>query len=129
MRNPVHQQGGTPDHPIVIAPAGHRIRVIFAGHVVADSDAALRLTEASYAPVYYVPPEHVDFAVLERSDHRTRCPYKGEASYYSIRVADRTAPNAVWCYEQPFATVSAIAGCLSFYPDRVDRIEAPGNAE
>ena len=81
------------------------------------------LTEASYAPVYYLPQEHVDFAVLERSDHTTRCPYKGEASYYSIRVAGRTAQNAVWCYEQPFEAVSAIAGHLAFYPDRVDGIE------
>jgi uncharacterized protein (DUF427 family) len=79
--------------------------------------------EASYAPVYYLPPEHVDFSVLERSDHRTRCPYKGEASYYSIRVAGRTATNAVWCYEQPFEAVSAIAGRLAFYPDRVDSVE------
>ncbi len=81
------------------------------------------LTEASYAPVYYLPPEHVDFGVLERTDHKTRCPYKGEASYYSIHVAGRTAHNAVWCYEQPFEAVSAIGRHLAFYPDRVDSIE------
>jgi uncharacterized protein (DUF427 family) len=90
---------------------------------VADSDAALLLTEASYAPVYYLPPEHVDGTVLERSSHKTRCPYKGEASYYSIRAEGRTAQNAVWCYEQPFEAVSAIAGYLAFYPDRVDSVE------
>jgi uncharacterized protein (DUF427 family) len=83
----------------------------------------LLLVEASYAPVYYLPREHVDFSVLERTDHGTRCPYKGEASYYSIRVAGRTATNAVWCYEQPFEAVSAIAGRLAFYPDRVDSVD------
>jgi uncharacterized protein (DUF427 family) len=114
---------GTPDHPITIAPAEGRIRVTFAGHVVASSDAALVLTEASYAPVYYVPPEHVDFTVLERTDHRTRCPYKGEASYYSIHVQGRTAQNAVWSYERPLPSVAAIAGHLAFYPDRVDNVE------
>jgi uncharacterized protein (DUF427 family) len=127
--NPVHQQAGTPDHPITIGPADGRIRVTFAGHVIADSDAPLLLKEASYAPVYYLPPEHVDFGVLERSDHKTRCPYKGEASYYSIHVADQTAQNAVWCYEQPFEAVSAIAGHLAFYPDRVDSVEALSDSD
>jgi uncharacterized protein (DUF427 family) len=126
---PVQQQAGTPDHPIAIGPADCRIRVIFAGHIIADSDAPLVLTEASYAPVYYLPPEHVDFDVLERSDLKTRCPYKGEASYYSINVAGRTARDTVWCYEQPFQAVSAIAGHLAFYPDRVDRIEKLSNLD
>jgi uncharacterized protein (DUF427 family) len=97
--------------------------VTFAGHTVASSSEALLLAEASYAPVYYFPPQHVDFAVLERTDHGTRCPYKGDASYYSIRVAGRTALNAVWSYEKPFESVAAIAGYLAFYPDRVDSVE------
>jgi uncharacterized protein (DUF427 family) len=90
---------------------------------VADSGEALVLTEGSYSPVYYIPPQHVDFGVLERSGHKTRCPYKGEASYYSILVGDRMAADAVWCYEHPIDAVSAIAGYLAFYPDRVDCVE------
>jgi uncharacterized protein (DUF427 family) len=82
----------------------------------------LLLKEASYAPVYYVPPQHVDFTVLERTDHKTHCPYKGEATYYSIRIAGRIARNAVWSYEQPLEAVTAIAGYLAFYPDRVDSV-------
>jgi uncharacterized protein (DUF427 family) len=123
IRDPVHQHAGTPGHPIDIGPADGRVRVTFAGHVVADSDAALMLAEASYPPVCYIPPEHVDFTVLERSSHTTRCPYKGEASYYSISVGDRTAQNAVWCYEEPLDAVSAIAGYCAFYPDRVDSVQ------
>jgi uncharacterized protein (DUF427 family) len=116
-------RAGTPDHPITISPAGRRVRVTFAGRIVADSNEALVLMEASYASVFYLPREHVDFTVLERTDHKTRCPYKGEASYYSIQIGDRTAQNAVWSYEQPLEAVAAIAGHLAFYPDRVDGIE------
>jgi uncharacterized protein (DUF427 family) len=116
-------RAGTPDHPIAIGPADGRVRVTFGGQIVADSDAALVLREASYPAVFYLPPEHVDFAILERTDHKTRCPYKGEASYYSIHAAGRTAQNAVWCYEHPLEAVAAIAGHLAFYPDRVDSIE------
>jgi uncharacterized protein (DUF427 family) len=97
--------------------------VTFAGHVVAESGEALALTEASYPPVFYLPREHADFGVFERTSHKTRCPYKGEASYYSIHAAGRTAENAVWSYEQPLESVTAIAGYLAFYPDRVDSIE------
>jgi uncharacterized protein (DUF427 family) len=119
----VHIRAGTPDHPITIDPADGRVRVTFAGHVVAESDEAVLLSEASYPAVFYLPPEQVDFTVLERTDHKTRCPYKGEASYYSINLAGRTAKNAVWSYEQPLEAVAAIAGYLAFYPDRVDSIE------
>jgi uncharacterized protein (DUF427 family) len=123
MPSQVHMRAGTPDHPITIRPADGRIRVTFAGQIVADSGEALVLMEASYSSVFYLPPEHVDFTVLERTDHKTRCPYKGEASYYSIQIGGRTAQNAVWSYEQPLDAVAAIAGYLAFYPDRVDSIE------
>lgn len=114
---------GTPDHPITITAVPYRVRVTFAGPVVADTMRALSLVEASYAPVIYIPPEHVDLTTLERTDHKTHCPYKGEASYYSIRIADRNAQNAVWSYEQPLEAVAAIAGHMAFYPDRVDSLE------
>jgi uncharacterized protein (DUF427 family) len=91
--------------------------------VVADTTRALSLAEASYRPVIYVPQEDVDFAALERTDHRTHCPYKGEASYYTIRTAGRSSQNAVWSYEQPLGAVAPIAGYLAFYSDRVDSIE------
>ena len=114
---------GTPDHPITIAPAPHRVRVIFAGRVIADTRRALSLVEASYPPVMYIPPDDVDITALARTDHKTHCPYKGDASYYSIRVGDRNAQNAVWTYEQPSEAVGAIAGYMAFYPDRVDSLE------
>jgi uncharacterized protein (DUF427 family) len=123
----MHQQApilaGTPDHPITITAAPLRVRVTFAGRVVADTTRALSLAEASYAPVMYVPREDVDLTMLERSDHKTGCPYKGDASYYSIRADGRNAQNAVWSYERPLEAVAAIAGHMAFYRDRVDRLE------
>jgi uncharacterized protein (DUF427 family) len=114
---------GTPDHPITITAVPHRVRVTFAGQVVADTRRALSLAEASYAPVMYIPRADVDLTILARTDHKTRCPYKGEASYYSIRTGDRNAPNAVWTYEHPLEAVAAIEGYMAFYPDRVDSLE------
>lgn len=114
---------GTPDHPITITRAPHRVRVTFAGRLIADTTRALSLAEASYDPVMYIPREDVDLTTLERTDRKTHCPYKGGASYYSIRAGDRTAQNAVWSYEQPLEAVAAIAGHLAFYPDRVDSLE------
>jgi uncharacterized protein (DUF427 family) len=114
---------GTPDHPIVISPAPQRVRVRFAGRTVADTVRALSLREASYPPVLYIPREDVEMSLLVRSTHKTRCPYKGEASYYSIKADGGSAENAIWTYEQPFADVAEIAGHMAFYPNRVDAIE------
>lgn len=112
-----------PDHPITIAPAQGRVRVTFNGKTVAESARALTLREASYAPVHYIPREDADLALLKRTTHTTHCPYKGDAGYYSIVAADRTAENAVWTYERPFPAMREIAGHLAFYPNRVDKIE------
>jgi uncharacterized protein (DUF427 family) len=114
---------GTPGHPITITAAPHQVRVTFAGRVVADTKRALSLAEASYAPVIYIPREDVDLTTLERTSHKTHCPYKGDASYYSIHADGRSSQNAVWSYEQPLEAVAAIAGYMAFYPDRVDRLE------
>jgi uncharacterized protein (DUF427 family) len=111
-----------PDHPITVAPHPKRVRVRFNGRVVADTTRALALREASYPPVYYIPREDADMSVYERTAHATHCPYKGDASYHSLRVGDRVAENAVWSYEQPYPAVGEIAGHLAFYPNRVDEI-------
>jgi uncharacterized protein (DUF427 family) len=114
---------------ITIEPSPNRVVVRFAGRVVADTRRALALREGSYPPVLYVPREDADVSLLRRTAHATRCPYKGEASYYTIAVdGDRTAENAVWSYETPLDAVAAIRGHLAFYPDRVDAIEErPGS--
>ena len=107
-----------PDHPITITPNTRRVVVTVDGRTIADTRAALTLKEASYPAVQYIPRADADLGTLDRSDHHTYCPYKGEASYFSIPGRDR-GENAVWTYEQPYDAVEAIKGHLAFYPDRV----------
>jgi uncharacterized protein (DUF427 family) len=112
-----------PDHPISIERSGARVVVTVAGKTIADSRDALVLREANYPPVHYIPRKDVDMAALERSNHGSYCPYKGEASYFSIPAGGDKAVNAIWTYETPSEAVAAIRDHLAFYPDRVDAIE------
>jgi uncharacterized protein (DUF427 family) len=91
--------------------------------VIADTRDALTLREAAYPPVQYIPRKDVDLSLLARTDHQSYCPYKGEASYYSVSVAGERGVNAVWTYEAPYEAVAQIGEHLAFYPDRVDSIE------
>ena len=108
--------------PMMIRPAGVRVRVTFNGEVVADSHDAMRLEEGTYAPVYYVPRKDVKMERLIRTSHSTHCPHKGDATYFSL-CNGRTARNAVWSYEQPLEPARAIKDHLAFYPDKVDSID------
>jgi uncharacterized protein (DUF427 family) len=111
-----------PDHPISIQPNPDRVAVSVAGRVVADTGNALTLREADYPAVQYIPRKDVDFSQLERTDHTTYCPYKGDCSYYSVPAGGKKSVNAVWSYEDPFPAVAQIRGHVAFYPDRVDEI-------
>jgi uncharacterized protein (DUF427 family) len=112
-----------PDHPITIEPTASRVVVKVAGKTVVDTRRALTLREANYPPVFYVPREDADMALLARTDHSTYCPYKGDASYYSITPGGERSINAIWTYEAPHDAVAQIKNHLAFYPDRVDSIE------
>jgi uncharacterized protein (DUF427 family) len=112
-----------PDHPITIEHNPARVVVSVAGHVIADTREALTLREASYPAVQYIPRKDVDMALLERTEHATYCPYKGDSAYYSIPIGGERSANAVWTYEVPFAAVAGIKDHLAFYPNRVDAIE------
>ena len=112
-----------PDHPIAIAPAPGRVVVRLGGKVIADTMRALTLREASYPGVKYIPRRDVDMSLLERTDHASYCPYKGDASYFSIPSGGEKSRNAVWSYEKPYEAVAEIRDHLAFYPDRVDAIE------
>jgi uncharacterized protein (DUF427 family) len=111
-----------PDHPITIEANHGRVVVSVAGRVIADTREALTLQEASYPPVQYIPRKDVDMALLQRTDHGTYCPYKGDCAYYSIPVGAERSVNAVWTYEAPFEAVAQIKDHLAFYPDRVDQM-------
>ena len=111
-----------PDHPISIEANPSRVVVTVSGKVIADTRDALILREASYPAVQYIPRRDVDMAALTRSEHTTYCPYKGDASYYSIPAGGDRSLNAVWTYENPFEATVQIKDYVAFYPDRVDEI-------
>jgi uncharacterized protein (DUF427 family) len=115
-----------PDHRITTKPAGLRVQVKVKGEVIADTKDAIQLEEATGRGkstvadiVYYIPRCDVRMERLSRSSHQTYCPFKGQASYYSLKDG---AENAVWSYEQPYDEMLAIKDLLAFYPDRVDSI-------
>jgi uncharacterized protein (DUF427 family) len=110
------------DHPITVELSHSRVVVSVAKIEIVNSTAALILREASYPPVLYIPRKDADMSRLERSDHATYCPYKGDCSYYSIPLGGPASVNAVWTYERPYAAVAEIQGHLAFYPDRVESI-------
>lgn len=112
-----------PDHPITITPNAKRVRVTVGGQVIAETTHALRLQEASYPPVFYIPRADVKMDLFTKTSNASHCPYKGDASYYSVAAGGKTAENAVWSYETPFPAMAEIKEYLAFYPNRVDGIE------
>lgn len=113
-----------PDHRITTRPAGEHVQIRFNGEVIADTTDAVRLEETHVghvvAPVvYYLPRKDVRMDRLVRTDHHTDCPFKGQASYYSLKDGPE---NAVWTYEQPYDEMLAIKDHLAFYPDKVDTV-------
>jgi uncharacterized protein (DUF427 family) len=112
-----------PDHPITITPTHGHVVAKLHGQTVADTRRALTLKEASYPPVQYIPLADVDPELLASSNHTTWCPYKGEASYYSLPAGGDRSVNAVWSYRTPHEAVAEIKDHVAFYPDRIDSIE------
>jgi uncharacterized protein (DUF427 family) len=111
-----------PQHPITVEPAPGRVTVQVAGTPVADTSSALALQEANYPVVYYVPLADVRSEVLKPSDHATYCPYKGDASYYSLTSPNGEVADAAWYYAEPYSAVAEIAGHVAFYANKVDII-------
>ncbi|MGC4940993.1 DUF427 domain-containing protein [Kribbella sp. DT2] len=109
-----------PDHPITVEKNPDRVLVKVGGQVLADTRGALSLQESTYPAVQYVPRADVDLSLLERTDHETYCPYKGDAAYYSIPSLGEAGANTVWTYEQPYDAVADIKDHLAFYTDRVE---------
>jgi len=122
MNHGKHLEPG-PEHPITVTPSKNRVVVKAGGQTIAATTQALSLKEADYPAVLYIPRDDANMSLLERTDHESHCPSKGDAHYYSIPSAGERGTNAVWAYETPYPAVSEIAGHLAFYPDRVDSIE------
>ncbi len=104
---------------ISIRPVAGSVIIRAEGNIIGESTRAVELHEGSRPPVLYVPRDDVAMAFLEATNHRTTCPYKGEASYFTIVTPSARLENAVWSYEKPKAGAEPIAGHLAFYTDRV----------
>src|ERR1051326_4643962 len=102
-------------HRVQVEPTPRRVRVVFNGETIADSKRALLLRETGHLPVYYFPPDDVRGEFLEPTPHQTHCPFKGDASYWSVTVGDRVAQNAVWGYLDPLPGRADIRGYRAFY--------------
>jgi uncharacterized protein (DUF427 family) len=108
-------------HPITIEPTQGRVQVRVNGELIADTSAALALREATLPVVQYIPITDVVQARLTRTDTSTYCPFKGDASYYSVTTAaGDVVEDAIWTYEQPYPAVAEIAGHVAFYPNKAE---------
>lgn len=115
-----------PDHPITVEASRSHVVVRNGSVVIAETDRALEMREASYAPVFYLPLSDVEEQLLRGSDHHTYCPYKGDASYYDIVIGNGTDLTAVvWYYADPFPAVAEIKGHVACYADRVTVTATP----
>ncbi|MGH1565135.1 DUF427 domain-containing protein [Mumia sp. DW29H23] len=106
-------------HPITVTPTPGRVRILAGDQVIADTTAALTLRESTYPPVQYVPLADVDPAVLSATSTSTYCPFKGDASYYSVTTPSGTIADAGWTYPEAYEAVADIRGHVAWYPDRV----------
>lgn len=111
-----------PDHPITLTRHPTRVVVRAAGKILADSRNALILQEATYPPVFYFPREDVNMALLQKNEHVSYCPYKGDCSYFTFALNGGQGANTAWSYEMPYNAVVAIKDNLAFYPDKVTEI-------
>ncbi len=115
------------DYRIGLERGPKRVRVVFGDETIADSGRAIVMIEPRHRPVTYFPRADVRMDLMRRTDHGSHCPFKGDASYWTLEVGDRAAENAVWSYEEPFEAVSAIKDYVAFYRDRMDAWHEDGD--
>ena len=106
--------------PPRVEPTTKRVRIVFNGVTIADTTAAQRVLETSHPPVYYIPPTDIKLDALIQTSKHTFCEWKGQASYYTVRVGDRQVENAAWFYPRPTAAFAVIKDCVAFYPSLMD---------
>jgi len=127
MANPAPGYQKKPEHRVDLLPETRRVRVTFAGQIVADTNAAVRCEETGHEPVHYIPEKDMRLELMRPTDHKTYCPFKGDCSYWTIEVEKggnkRQSENAVWGYRAPYDEAKGLAGHYAFYKSRVEAIE------
>lgn len=112
--------------PPRLEPSSKRIRIVFNGVTIADSQNTQRVLETSHPPIYYMPPEDIKMEYLIPTKQQSFCEWKGQASYYTIVVGEKQAPNAAWYYPSPTPTFAEIRDYVAFYPSRMDACYVDG---
>jgi uncharacterized protein (DUF427 family) len=110
----------TEGHTITITPSNQHVEIIVKGEKVAESDRPVLLDETGLPTRFYLPREDVRADVLRPSNSETHCPFKGQASYWSVDAGGDVFADLVWTYEHPIPKAEGIAGLLCFYNERVD---------
>lgn len=124
----------TADYTFSLSPLGRRVRAEFAGVTIVDSDRVVIMKETRLPPVHYFPVDDVRMDLMRKTDHHTNCPFKGNASYWTLDVGGRTIENVMWGYENPYPEALEIKGYVAFYEDQLDQwyeddLPADGGAE
>jgi adenylate cyclase len=109
-----------PDYRVDLVREGGRVRIGFNGITVADSADVVTVKETGHDPVLYFPREDVRTDLLRPTEHHSHCPFKGQASYWTLAAGDRSAENLVWSYEEPYDETMGLRGLMAFYADRVE---------
>lgn len=109
-----------PKNKILFQPFPRRVRAEIGGQTVMDTERGMLLHETHILPQLYVPIEDVGSEFLTPTDHSTHCPYKGDASYWTVTVGDDSRENAVWGYADPTEGADWLEGYVAFYWDQVD---------
>jgi uncharacterized protein (DUF427 family) len=111
----------SPAHRLFFEPDWRRLRAYVGDSVVLDTTRARLLHETGIRPVAYAPLEDFAQELMQRTDKTTHCPFKGDASYWTLSVGDETREDAIWAYEEPLEEASWLRGYAALYFDRADR--------
>jgi len=123
MANPAPGWEKKPEHRVDLHPETRRVRVTYTGTVVADTTRALRVEETGHGPVMYIPKQDMRLDLMKKTEYSSYCPFKGTASYWTLKVSDNASENAIWGYETPYDEMTGLSGYYAFYGNRVDGIE------
>ncbi len=106
--------------PPKLEDSSDHIQILFNSVTIADTHYAKRVLETSHPPVYYIPPEDIKMEYLTTSSRSTFCEFKGNASYYTIKVGEKIIPHGAWYYRHPSPGYEAMANYIAFYPSKMD---------
>ena len=121
MKSPGHQKW--PDHKVIEKHVGERMQVVIGDEVIADSTDVIRVEEDEHPTRFYFPRSDVKMSKLQPSKTTTKCPFKGEAHYFTLHADSRKLDDAVWSYEEPYDEHRELADRLAFYDDKIPDID------